>query len=314
MNFLINPLSYKDVFTLPTEVVNRLKFAGADQLRFILYVYSSKDSEFSLDNIAKTLKISKESAEECLLFWQDTGLIISNDVGFKEIPKKKEVKTKSVQKIDTPEKPTRNDALKRLSENEMLRLAMVEIEKKLCRTTGSNERISFVWMHDSLGLPIEVILTLVEYCVSEQKTGIRYMEKLANEWALKDIDTLDKAEDMLKNRAMSQKAWSKVARVFGIQSRKPSDKELVFSNRWVNEWGFSTAMLKCAYNTCIDSKTKLSFAYVNSILNSWHEKGFKKPEDITNKVPASNKPGLNSSIDIDEFSTALLNRKIRKEN
>ena len=260
MDFQINPLSYKDVFTLPAEVVNRLKLTGFDQLRFILWVFASKENEFSLKSTADALGMSESDAEECLLFWQDAGLILCDGQKPKGIASEKASKTRVSQKKEELIKPTRNEAVKRASSDIMLTAAVDEIQKKLSRPINSNELISFVWMHDSLGLPVEVILTLVEFCVSEDKTNVRYMEKLANEWALKDIDTLDKAEDMLKKRALSKKAWGKVIRAFGIESRMPSDKELVFSDRWINEWGFSSAMLKNAYKVCIDAKAKLSFA------------------------------------------------------
>ncbi|MBQ8533621.1 MAG: DnaD domain protein [Clostridia bacterium] len=310
MDFQINPLSYKDVFTLPAEVVNRLKLTGFDQLRFILWVFASKENEFSLKSTADALGMSESDAEECLLFWQDAGLILCDGQKPKGIASEKASKTRVSQKKEELIKPTRNEAVKRASSDIMLTAAVDEIQKKLSRPINSNELISFVWMHDSLGLPVEVILTLVEFCVSEDKTNVRYMEKLANEWALKDIDTLDKAEDMLKKRALSKKAWGKVIRAFGIESRMPSDKELVFSDRWINEWGFSSAMLKNAYNVCIDAKAKLSFAYINQVLSSWHDKGYKTVDDTVKKPQkeTSNK----SSIDIDEFSKLLENRKIRK--
>ena len=40
-------------------------------------------------------------------------------------------------------------------------------------------------------------------------------------------------------------------------------------------------MLKAAYDICVDKKTKLSFAYVAKILESWHAAGYKTPADVT---------------------------------
>lgn len=311
MDFQINPLSYRDVFTLPVEVAERLRLAGDNHLRFILWVYSSKNTEISLEAAAKELRISTDSAEESVLFWQEAGLLLVNGETIEAPQKKERQKTKISQQVEELSKPTKSEAVKRASEDTMLRAAVPEIQKKLSRTINSNELISFVWMHDSLGLPIEVILTLIEVCVSEEKTNIRYMEKLANDWASKDIDTLEKAEKMLKERMMRRKAWGKVQRAFGIDSRKPSDNELEFSNRWINEWEFSSAMLKAAYNVCIDAKTKLNFRYINGVLGSWHEQGFKNVDDIVAEKTVSKDTGK-SSIDIDEFSKLLDSKRLKK--
>ena len=39
-------------------------------------------------------------------------------------------------------------------------------------------------------------------------------------------------------------------------------------------------MLILAYNICIDATSKLSFAYINKILEKWHKAGYQKPEDV----------------------------------
>ena len=39
-------------------------------------------------------------------------------------------------------------------------------------------------------------------------------------------------------------------------------------------------MLEAAYDICINKTAKLNFKYINTILDSWHKSGYKKPSDI----------------------------------
>ena len=109
----------------------------------------------------------------------------------------------------------------------------------------------------------------------------------------------------MTRRLKKKTAFSIVASVFGIENRKPSDKELAFSNCWVNEWQMSRDMLKEAYNACIDANAKLSMAYINGILKNWHSLGLTKPQD----KPKAEKPKKNSpngaTYDLELFERML---------
>ena len=80
-----------------------------------------------------------------------------------------------------------------------------------------------------------------------------------------------------------------VENAFGIEHRKPSAAEKKYAEKWVNEFCFNKDMLEMAYDICINKTSKINFKYINTILESWHKKGYKKPSDIdeektTNKV------------------------------
>ena len=53
----------------------------------------------------------------------------------------------------------------------------------------------------------------------------------------------------------------------------------------------SLEMIKESYERCIDSKGKLSFAYINGILSDWFKKGYKTLSDIENGNKAKKDAG-----------------------
>ena len=72
----------------------------------------------------------------------------------------------------------------------------------------------------------------------------------------------------------------------------------------------SKEMLEAAYDACVDAKSKFSFAYVAKIIESWNEKGYKKPEDIekrTGTAGAGEETGY-AAYDLELFEE-MLNKK-----
>ena len=60
-------------------------------------------------------------------------------------------------------------------------------------------------------------------------------------------------------------------------------------------------MLKLAYDTCVDSKSKFSFPYVAKIIENWHNNGYKTPNDIKDDKPKNN----TATYDIDLYEKML---------
>ncbi len=144
------------------------------------------------------------------------------------------------------------------------------------------EQRSFVWIYEYVGLKADVILMLLEYCVSIEKTNMRYLETIAISWQENDINTLESAQAEIKRLQESRSFYSKVSRALGLE-RKPTSKQREFIDAWL-EKGYSLDLIEYAYEKTIDNIDKRSFPYINRILEDWYANGL-----ITrNKVDESN--------------------------
>ncbi len=85
---------------------------------------------------------------------------------------------------------------------------------------------------------------------------MRYIEKVAINWADEEINTHEKAEERLSLLSENQKAWRTVEQAIGISHRTPSKREETFAPVWVNEWKFSPEMIREAYDRTIDGTGK----------------------------------------------------------
>jgi DnaD/phage-associated family protein len=67
---------------------------------------------------------------------------------------------------------------------------------------------------------------------------------------------------------------------FGLDMRAPSDAEAKLAKQCVLEWKMERALLKKAYDNCVDSIGRYKSSYIKTILTSWHKKGVKKVSDL----------------------------------
>ena len=298
MNYRINPTVFSAVFTVPTAVAdNHLKLARGEHIKVLLYIMRNMTAPIEPNVIAEATGITKYDVKEALVYWEDAG-ILSCDC---PVAQNTEIKPKTTAKA---EKPTRNDVALRGAEDEKISYLLRETQLRLGRNLKSNEASTLVWLYDDEGLDVSLILMIVQYAAAHNKANIRFIESTAVDWINKGIADVAAADNELNLLAMGEQAWKIVSSAFGLERRKPSKKETDLSLLWVNDWKMSKQMLERAYEECVNTKSKFSFAYTAKIIESWHEKGYKTPEDIEKKEKADEKEGF-AAYDIDLFEKML---------
>ena len=61
------------------------------------------------------------------------------------------------------------------------------------RPVTSTEQRSYIYVYEAAGMPADVLVMIAEYCVSIDKSSIRYIEKTALNWADEGINSHEKA-------------------------------------------------------------------------------------------------------------------------
>ena len=300
MEFSVNFKSVSSSFPVPCDVVDKyIKLASGEQIKVLLSVMRDLSDKIDANCIAKQLNIDETAAEDALLFWVRFGILSRV-----EAPVEKPEKNIVI----SAELPTRQDVIARGMEDEKVRLLLREAQLKFGRTLKNNESRLLVSLYDDCGMDISVILLLLQHAVSENKANLSYIHSTAAKWLKAGVENVVDGEALIAKEVKSNLAFGMVSRAFGIERRRPSEKEAGFSNQWVNEWKMPPEMLKAAYDACIDQKAKISFPYINKVLEKWHSAGYKTVGDIKNgdKKPVS-KTGTNdfAGFDLDAFEAKL---------
>lgn len=295
MDYYLNPANFNSAFSVPSAVVDRhLKFAKAEHVKILLYLLKNMSDDLSEATIASELSVSEYEVGEALLYWADAGILMPKV----PLERPKETEKKAVIKNA---KPTRNDVARRGLEDPKIQFMLREAQIKFGRNLKNNETSTLVWLYDDQGLDVSLILLIIQYAAGRNKLNMRFVESVAVDWVNKGIDNITDADAELRRITAGEQAWKTVSAAFGLESRKPSKNEAEKSLMWVDEWHISGEMLSAAYDACIDAKSKFSFPYVEKIIESWHKKGYKTPDDIEKKKVEKK----NGAYDLDLFEKML---------
>ena len=334
MSYNIDFGVWGSVFAVPTDVVDKgLKLASEAQVKVLLYVLRNSGSTITDDIVAQALGIHTDDVTDAITYWADKGLLVrtefaltlpqnrkseevsasNNVVSVADCEKNNDVAFVSSDKprpVSRATKPEPGYVAKRLRADKSLVFLMDEAQRILGKVLSNSDTATLVMLHDTDGLPVEVILMLMEHCVQIDKGNMRYIEKTGIRWASDGVTTISLAEEKIKRYSESSVAWNIVAAVFGIHlSGTPTKKQLEYANQWVNVWKFTESMLRLAYERCVDSKGELNLSYINGILRRWFEQGLRNPDEVlsadmtksANKKKQGSASSDTASYDIDEY-------------
>ena len=99
---------------------------------------------------------------------------------------------------DTPQEKNDNINLLKELDNNSTKDMLQDIEKLLGRPLSAKEMEMYIgWIND-FNFPPELILLLIEYCLSKGKTDYRYIERIAISWHDDKICTVESAQLYIK--------------------------------------------------------------------------------------------------------------------
>lgn len=137
-----------------------------------------------------------------------------------------------------------------------------------------------------LGLSTDVITVLVHYCKNrasqrgnKRAVGLHTIEKEAYAWAEQGIDTMEEAAAFIQAQNLRNSRLGKIMEILQIHGRRLTAAEEKYAHSWI-DIGMDEPLIAMAYErTCLNTGG-LSWAYMNKILQRWHEQGFHTVEAV----------------------------------
>ncbi len=174
---------------------------------------------------------------------------------------------------------TVSDIKKSLVQNTALTELCMVAEATYGKTLSDNDLEILYWLHEELSLPSEVILMVIEYCISINKSNMKYAQRVAITWKENGIDTIEKATAYIDSENEKKSLFYNIRKTFGTLNRPLTDLEAQYLTKWHNEWNMSEAMILLAYNYCIMQTNKLSYQYMDTIIKNWFDSKIMTVED-----------------------------------
>lgn len=192
------------------------------------------------------------------------------------------------QRILSGERPaySERDVLEADSSDQDFKILRGEVERLLGRNLNTEELKILLGFIRYLGLPCEVISVLICYCKDRARQrgnlrnpSLRTIEKEAYAWAEQGIDTLEEAAAFIQAQNVRVSRLNRLQNQLQIRGRHLTAAEERYAASWL-EMGFEEEVIAMAYErTCLNTGG-LNWAYMNKILQRWHEAGLHTAEAV----------------------------------
>lgn len=161
-----------------------------------------------------------------------------------------------------------------------------EVERLMGKALTIEELKLLLALRRYLGLPNDVISVLVYYCKdrarqrgSLRNPSLRTIEKEAYHWAEQGIETLEQAAAYIQAQNLKNSRLERLKRTVQVRGRNLTAGEERYATSWL-DMGFDEESVAMAYErTCLNTGG-LNWAYMNKILQRWHEAGLHTAEEV----------------------------------
>jgi len=210
------------------------------------------------------------------------------------------------------------DVLEAMDTDGTFRALYGEVQRLLGRSLNTEELKILLGFVRYLGMPADVISVLVCYCKdrarqkgSLRNPSLRTIEKEAYAWAERGIDTVEEAAAFIQAQNVRNSRLYRLMNLLQIRGRSLTAAEERYAQNWL-ELGVDEEMISMAYErTCLNTGG-LNWAYMNKILQRWHEQGFHTAEEVRS---GDRKGGIpkGASGQLGEAELEAIQRVLREE-
>lgn len=292
MEHKVNSGIWGTMFGVPYVVAdNFLKLASGGQIKVLLYILRSSGRGLTNEEIAASTGVTPAEAADAVAFWEQANVLTPASGEAAPVqglmtppsPEPEEVPAK-----EAPQAAAKPQSSKRqnLSSSEIAELIngsqdiseLFTIAETILGIVNPAMQNSLIWMYTYLGLKKEVIITLISYCRDIDKASPKYIETIAVNWAESEINTLEAAQEDVQRMNAAQDFEGKIMKTFEMK-RRPTTAQSAFIREW-QRLGIAIDIIHYAFEKCVENTDKLSFSYINKVLRSWKDSGYKTAEDV----------------------------------
>lgn len=187
----------------------------------------------------------------------------------------------------TPPTYSTQDVLKALKEDNPFAGLVPEVEKLLGRTLLTEDVKILLYLTRYLGLPPEVVLMLVNFCVTRSKERygpgrnptMKQIRTEGHKWYKAGALTLKSADAYILRQVRMNSRGRQLLALLDLPDRPPTQKESEYLDEWIG-MGFDDQVIREAYERTAFQVGKLQWSYLNGILRSWHSQGLHTLSEV----------------------------------
>lgn len=160
------------------------------------------------------------------------------------------------------------------------------IEEQMGRMLRTEELRILLNITNYLGLPSEVVLVLVDYCINTNSTSaggkrspsMYQIEKEAYRWSDAEIGTVEAAMEYIQSKSQFQGKVADIARILQIRGRKLTAPEEKYVQLWLQK-GYPNELIQKAYEKACMATGGRNWSYMDKVLAAWSDKAAQASQD-----------------------------------
>ncbi|MCR4612248.1 MAG: DnaD domain protein [Lachnospiraceae bacterium] len=302
-----------------------MKDANGEFVKIYLYLLrllGQEDPDVDIGTLAEKLDHTERDVRRALAYWEESGLVSleynENDElagvcfleptissGNMSKSSKKKIKSLSKNKALPKRSEYSITQMKEFKENDDVEEMLFVIEKYLGRNLTVMDLNYIIYWINELSFSTDLVYYLVEYCIDKGHANIKYMDKIALDWAKNNISSVTQAKE---DTITHSKIYINVCKSFGIDNRSLIKSELEYVKKW-NKLSIDNALIEEACRRTIVNTNKPNFEYADKILDNWIEHSVKTLEDVKeldeeykSKITASTSRGAKKTASKNRFN------------
>ena len=283
---------------IPNTFIDRYMMK-ANPVYVLIYIYGMRlcmggGGGLSSSELAESLNILESDVENAWRYWEKQGLVqigrsdTEMDIVFLAVsPKHK--RTEYIKPENKPITLLETQPIYGVEELEIYQRQSKDIknlfkhaEQAMGKLLTYNDLNVIFGFYDWLRLPIDVIEYLFTYCADNAHRELRYIEKIALDWAEHGIDSAGKAETYVQGFNHDYKL---IIQALG-GSGSPSASQKRYIDKWLNTYRMPTEVILEACDIASIQIGRAKIAYVDKILEDWNKKNIRCTEDIKREQAA----------------------------
>ena len=255
----------------------------------LLYLYLSRYPDRSRDAVSRDLLLPKQRLNEAFERLEMVGLLPLSAAAEDSSAVRSESQPATIEIPELPEYSS-SDVAARAESDQAFSALVSEAQLIIGRALSTPDLIKLLGIYDHLDLPPEVMMELMNFVadVYRDKYGesrrptARAFEREARIWSERGITDFESAEQFIRRYREHHSMEGAVKDAMNIRDRDYTDTERRYVEQWLN-WGFLPEVLAVAYDKTVTNTGKRSPAYMNKILQTWHEKNLHTLQEIREK-------------------------------
>lgn len=300
----------KSLIKLPVSFFDKyLPTVNGDYLKIYLFGLKLCFENRSLTDgeIADSLGILKADVKNAWHFWEEEGLITVMEDGSVEFENPEEMSF-TVPAPSKKKKPYEavafSDVFSTIQKDEDFKGVVQIVEASYHELLTQDDVMMLYDIVKIKEIPLELLMITVSHCLKNRKKNMKYIYKVVTENYQNGLTTPEELEQHFTRMEETGKYMKKVSRILKITGREFVEQEKDFIRKWEQQ-KITDARIQAAYEKTIMAIGKLSFAYMDKILQNEGNK--------TGKTSSVKKGSLNNfQQEVPDFNK-ITDELIRKQ-